>query len=96
MNIPKEIIERVNTPLLQHLSHYVSVMHAQQKLLDDLGKQNIIPIVLMGTAVAQYYEHPEARTFGDIDILIYNENEFNADVCALQNLGYRAEKIMEN
>lgn len=49
-------------------------------------------MILKGIAAAQYYDCPEARTYGDIDILITNEDTFNIAVSELQKFGYKPIK----
>lgn len=45
-----------------------------QKILMDNG---IISILLKGPATAAYYPVPEYRTFGDIDLLLYDPNDYD-------------------
>ena len=45
-----------------------------QKILMDTG---IISILLKGPATAAYYPVPEYRAFGDIDLLLYDPNDYD-------------------
>ena len=45
-----------------------------QKILMDNG---IISILLKGPATAAYYPVPEYRAFGDIDLLLYDPNDYD-------------------
>lgn len=63
-------------------------MDAEQKLIDALESQIIAPVVLKGASAAQYYDLPESRTFGDVDLLIAKEAEFNSAIREILKHGY--------
>ena len=92
LSIPEEIDNQLKVEQYQHVSRFVSVMHAQQELTNILEKQSVLPMILKGIAAAQYYDYVESRTFGDIDILITDENAFNVAVNVLLELGYLPQK----
>jgi len=49
---------------------YQDILKEQDRLDKILSDKGIKYAVLKGTAAAQYYPHPEYRTYGDIDIII--------------------------
>ena len=92
IEVPEEVLEEIKPELYQYSAQFVFVMHAQQELLDVLKHNDIIPAVIKGAASAQYYELPASRTYGDIDILLYNEAAFNRAIQILMELGYSPMK----
>lgn len=58
---------------VQH-SLFLAYMHAQDELTALLQAGGIPFVILKGAAAAVYYPRPALRTFGDIDILVSEEN----------------------
>lgn len=63
----------------------------QNELLDWLFQEQIPAVILKGMSCSRYYPYPEARSLGDIDILINKEN-YRAVDYYLRQRGYSPSK----
>ena len=57
-----------------------------QKVIENLRKENVECVVLKGTSIAHFYNMPECRVSGDIDIYI-NADDEKAAMRVLENMG---------
>lgn len=67
------------------LKKYYQVLIEQSKLINLLNKYNIEFVVLKGTAAAVYYDQPEYRQMGDIDIIVAPDQIEIVDKILLSN-----------
>ena len=63
----------------------------QSELLHWMAEEKIPTVVLKGTSCSRYYPYPEARSLGDIDILINKEDRNRVDQY-LKRQGYTPAK----
>ena len=73
--IPKNILNDWNKAVQDGISSFFYVRYAGKKLTEFLGKSDIIPVILKGSAAGKYYPEPAFRTYGDIDFLIYGNKD---------------------
>ena len=88
MDIPERYVGEIKTITYQNAYHMIKIGREQQSITDTLSKHSINPIILKGFSLAQYYDVPQFRTYGDVDLLLYKEDEFNLAICELINLKY--------
>ena len=69
---------------------YLNLLKVQQKAGEALDAAGIPYTVLKGSAVACYYEKPQYRTYGDIDILV-SPDRFEKAKAVLLGLGFEEE-----
>lgn len=83
LTISPEIKDEWKKSLLQQISYYTQYKYEQTNL-----PISVPYVVLKGLAAAKYYNHPELRTMGDIDILIRREDYNTACTMLIEN-GYK-------
>lgn len=66
-----------------HLTEYVRMLAMQEELTDLFNRHGISHAIVKGLAAGRYYPEPAERIYGDIDILIPDEEAFG-----------RAEKLL--
>ena len=87
MNIPIRVLQPWKEEIFKQSSHFVKLLHVQEKISDCLNSENINWVILKGSSAALYYQNPYQRTIGDIDILV-SENDFERAKKCLSNFGF--------
>jgi hypothetical protein len=77
--LKKDFIISVNVSTMQEIW--------MEKLIDALHKNNIDHTLMKGYVLRNYYPNKEARTFGDIDFLINNEDREKSHT-VIQSVGF--------
>lgn len=84
---------RLKTEWLMDLGQAINshqIIHQAEELINErLKKDGIKALVLKGSAFASYYDVPEVRQFGDIDI--YSPTEFESIDAILKEIGRNHE-----
>ena len=71
----------------QSKAHFMQMIYEQNNLI-NLFKDDSIPVVILkGTSAAIYFPNPSLRTFGDIDLYIFEDN-LNVARTLLDKNGY--------
>lgn len=73
---------------------YLKLLKVQQNVGEALDVAGIPYAVLKGSAVACYYEKPQYRTYGDIDILV-SPDRFEKAKVTLRQLGFEEQSSDE-
>lgn len=83
LSLSPELFSRWQNNVISTVSRYVKCVYQQEQL-----PLSVPYVILKGTSAAQYYQNPEYRALGDIDIMTSHEDYQNA--CEqLLNHGYR-------
>ena len=69
--VPEAVFNKVCGTAIAVATASEAMLKEQRRILDLLEARQIPCAVLKGTSVAHLYPHPELRTIGDIDILVY-------------------------
>lgn len=92
-NISPDDLSRLKTKWLMDLGQAINshqIIHQTEELINErLKKGGIKALVLKGSAFASFYDVPEIRQFGDIDI--YSPTEFEAIDAILKEIGKNHE-----
>ena len=92
-NISPDDLSRLKTKWLMDLGQAINshqIIHQAEELINERLKENgIKALVLKGSAFASFYDVPEIRQFGDIDI--YSPTEFEAIDAILKEIGKNHE-----
>lgn len=83
LNMDDSIRKQWKQSALQQISY-----NAQYKYIQSALPLSIPYVILKGTSAAQYYQYPECRTMGDIDIITKHEDYQTACEMLLRN-GYK-------
>ncbi|MDO5435279.1 MAG: nucleotidyltransferase family protein [Clostridia bacterium] len=85
-NMPEALRQAWDKERAYLLIEYLRILAAQNEITDLLGGQNIPHVIVKGLAAGRYYPDPAKRTYGDIDILIPTEADFDkAEKLLLEN-----------
>lgn len=82
LEMSTELREKWKSTILQHLAYYCNYKYEQSNL-----PITVPYVILKGTSASQYYDHPEFRIYGDIDIMPKREG-FQAACTQLLENGY--------
>lgn len=92
-NISPDDLSRLKAKWLMDLGQAINshqIIHQAEELINErLKKGGINALVLKGSAFASFYDVPEIRQFGDIDI--YSPTEFEAIDAILKEIGKNHE-----
>ncbi len=87
INAPESIIAMWRKKLFLKAAVDEKILHAQDKVIERFDEAGIRSAILKGACSAFYYDRPERRAMGDIDILIPHENL--GEACRiLEEMGY--------
>lgn len=89
--IPSECLRSWRSILHSSVLFNDQTNKVQSELLRWMTEENLPAVVLKGTSCSRYYPYPEARSLGDIDILI-NKEDFEATDQYLKQHGYTPAK----
>ena len=88
--LPRDIYNEWQKERIQQVGFFYRILYAQNELTRLLESENISTAILKGTAAAMYYPDPTARTMGDIDFLVA-ENDYKKAYQILLQHGYNLE-----
>ena len=86
-NIPQDVLKKLKAHTIAVMVNNDSVSKVQKEVCELLEKNKINYCILKGLSVARYYNNPELRTLGDVDILVSNK-EFAKAKSVLLERGY--------
>ena len=86
-NIPQDVLKKLKAHTIAVMVNNDSVAKVQKEVCELLEKNKINYCILKGLSVARYYNNPELRTLGDVDILVSNK-EFAKAKSVLLERGY--------
>ncbi len=90
-SLSPQLAEMWKKDILQQIRHYIQYINLQKKL-----PITVPYTILKGTSAAQYYQHPEYRAMGDIDIITRREDYQKACDDLIENgfveIHHRVEK----
>lgn len=89
--IPPESLRSWRAFLHSSVLRNEQINAVQSQLLHWLDEKGIQTVVLKGTSCSRYYPYPEARSLGDIDVLI-NIKDYKAVDQYLKQQGYTSSK----
>lgn len=75
---PQEVADRWMAYSIAITSANEKVKHVTASVCCKLQKEGIEPVLMKGQAVAQYYEMPQLRMCGDIDLFIADSHQFES------------------
>jgi hypothetical protein len=87
---PSEVQKAWQAKASAGTAHFVRILHYQEQLYKLFKDNDILVVVLKGTAAAIYYPNPSQRSMGDIDYLVPPETFDRAKELLTQN-GYSIE-----
>ena len=90
VSLPRGIEKSWKNKYLQQVGFFYRLIYAQNELVHLLESAQIPMAILKGTAAAMYYPIPVARTMGDVDFLVPEENFWTAYEWMLKN-GYELQ-----
>ncbi len=85
--IPQDILKKLKAHTIAVMFNNDKVVKAQSEICKLLEKNKINYCILKGLSVARYYNKPELRTLGDVDILV-SKDEFKFVKGFLSQNGY--------
>lgn len=89
VDFPKQCISRVLKEIAWQQKKMGDIAKAQQNITNRAEEYGIKAIVLKGLSLSQYYNKPESRTVGDIDLLQETQEDFDAVKAVIQNQGFK-------
>ena len=86
-NIPQDILKKLKAHTIAIMVNNDKVVKAQSEICKLLEENKIDYCILKGLSVARYYNKPELRTLGDVDVLV-SKDEFDYVKGFLSQNGY--------
>lgn len=89
--IDEDVFNYWQSIMVQQIARYQNIKYEQERLTKLLEFEGLIPVILKGSSAAMYYNNPAYRIVGDIDIMIFPNNEatFEKASSILVNQGYK-------
>ena len=87
IEIPEDIKKMWKEDIIKQVSYITKLLHAQNDISNCLDSYCVNWSVLKGSSAALYYPNPYQRAFGDIDILVA-ENDYDKATELLSNIGF--------
>lgn len=87
LDVDEDVMAKWKHEIFSHYSHYTNCLNAQSEIAETFAETGIKWVVLKGTAASKYYDKPQYRILGDIDILV-EPNEIDTAKTILESIGY--------
>ena len=89
LDIPSDLYDEWKATILQQVSRYCRCEYAEKSI-----PITVPYVILKGSSASQYYEYPQYRLMGDIDIMTSHQ-DFDIAYAQLLNNGYKCVKKLD-
>ncbi len=85
-SLPEQMKQRANSELIKNAQGLYKMLYYSRYFINELKKNGIFAVVIKGCDLAGYYQKPECRSFGDMDLLLCDSRQIekaNDIMCSL-------------